>query len=208
MLQEVEAPGPQPRPASPGTYPGGAAGRAGPGQVLPAPPLPPPASSCSQQRPAGSASMDAVMAGGGGWRCNVLVPLARSMDAVAICTCSLLTAGLPHRHPLTPSLLPRPAARREARGGVDGRALCGPGRAGAASSRQPPPGPGLPRVSPGPSSVLQLSCTYLAPRRMKGLLRPERRVKPWGFLTSTSYAMGPGGKATCTIPHPLDFDFF
>lgn len=38
------------------------------------------------------------------------VTLARSMDAVAICTCSLPTAGLPRHLPLTLSLLPRTAS--------------------------------------------------------------------------------------------------
>lgn len=51
--------------------------------------------------------------------------LARGMDAGAICTCSLPTAGLPRHPPLTLSLLPRIASS------ATGRRRLGP--------RQPPP---------------------------------------------------------------------
>lgn len=44
-------------------------------------------------------------------RRNAPVTLARSVDAVAICTCSLPTAGLPRHLPLTLSQLPRTAFR-------------------------------------------------------------------------------------------------
>lgn len=60
------------------------------------------------------------------------VTLARSMDAVAICTCSLPTAGLPRHLPLTLSLLPRTASPATGR-----RQRPGP--------RQPPPGAPAPR---------------------------------------------------------------
>lgn len=62
----------------------------------------------------------------------MLVTLARSMDAVAICTCSLPTAGLPRHLPLTLSLLPRTTSPT-----TGGRRRPGP--------RQPRPGAPAPR---------------------------------------------------------------
>lgn len=60
------------------------------------------------------------------------VTLARCMDAVAICTCSLPTAGLPRHLPLTLSLLPRTASPTT-------------GRRRRPRPRQPPPGAPAPR---------------------------------------------------------------
>lgn len=63
----------------------------------------------------------------------MLVTLARSMDAVAICTCSLPTAGLPRHLPLTLSLLPRTTSPTTGGGGGGG----GPAPASLAPGRRP-----------------------------------------------------------------------
>lgn len=83
------------------------------------------------------------------------VTLARSMDAVAICTCSLPTAGLPRHLPLTLSLLPRtasPTTGRQRPGPpqpppAEGRPVCSVGSRGGEKSDRPG---GSPRGLPGP----------------------------------------------------------